>query len=197
MTTDIVPVNEEYFKKRVFELGKIIREGGLVSFPTETVYGLGANALDAEAARKTYAAKGRPSDNPLIVHVADKKEVSRYVKEVTPLEEKLMDAFWPGPLTIVFPKKDIIPKATSGGLDTIAIRCPANEATRALIRAAGVPQGVFGPVHAPAARRPWNIVPSSIAPSLIAASTTCPQPLRCDSCSAHIRPKASSIAPPP
>ena len=139
MTTDIVPVNEEYFKKRVFELGKIIREGGLVSFPTETVYGLGANALDAEAARKTYAAKGRPSDNPLIVHVADKKEVSRYVKEVTPLEEKLMDAFWPGPLTIVFPKKDIIPKATSGGLDTIAIRCPANEATRALIRAAGVP----------------------------------------------------------
>ena len=129
MTTDIVPVNEEYFKKRVFELGKIIREGGLVSFPTETVYGLGANALDAEAARKTYAAKGRPSDNPLIVHVADKKEVSRYVKEVTPLEEKLMDAFWPGPLTIVFPKKDIIPKA--------------NEATRALIRAAGVP--ISGP----------------------------------------------------
>lgn len=116
MTTDIVPVNEEYFKKRVFELGKIIREGGLVSFPTETVYGLGANALDAEAARKTYAAKGRPSDNPLIVHVADKKEVFRYVKEVTPLEEKLMDAFWPGPLTIVFPKKDIIPKATSGAL---------------------------------------------------------------------------------
>lgn len=143
MTTDIVPVNEEYFKKRVFELGKIIREGGLVSFPTETVYGLGANALDAEAARKTYAAKGRPSDNPLIVHVADKKEVSRYVKKVTPLEEKLMDAFWPGPLTIVFPKKDIIPKATSGGLDTIAIRCPANEATRALIRAAGVP--ISGP----------------------------------------------------
>lgn len=107
------------------------------------MYGLGANALDAEAARKTYAAKGRPSDNPLIVHVADKKEVSRYVKEVTPLEEKLMDAFWPGPLTIVFPKKDIIPKATSGGLDTIAIRCPANEATRALIRAAGVP--ISGP----------------------------------------------------
>ena len=143
MTTEIVPVNEDYFENKVFELGKIIREGGLVSFPTETVYGLGANALDAEAAIKTYAAKGRPSDNPLIVHVADKGEVSRYVKEVTPLEEKLMDAFWPGPLTIVFPKKDIIPKETSGGLDTIAIRCPANEATRALIRAAGVP--ISGP----------------------------------------------------
>lgn len=143
MTTEIVPVNEDYFKNKVFELGKIIREGGLVSFPTETVYGLGANALDAEAAIKTYAAKGRPSDNPLIVHVADKEEVSRYVKKVTPLEEKLMKAFWPGPLTIVFPKKDIIPKETSGGLDTIAIRCPANEATRALIRAAGVP--ISGP----------------------------------------------------
>ena len=143
MKTEIVPVDEDYFNHKVFELGNIIREGGLVSFPTETVYGLGANALDAEAARKTYAAKGRPSDNPLIVHVADKDEVARYVKEVTPLEEKLMDAFWPGPLTIVFPKKDIIPKETSGGLDTIAIRCPANEATRALIRAAGVP--VSGP----------------------------------------------------
>lgn len=143
MTTEIVPVNEEYYKSKVFELGKIIREGGLVSFPTETVYGLGANALDAEAARKTYAAKGRPSDNPLIVHVADKEETARYVKEVTPLEEKLMDAFWPGPLTIVFPKKDIIPMETSGGLQTIAIRCPANEAARALIRAAGVP--VSGP----------------------------------------------------
>lgn len=143
MKTEIVPVDEDYFNHKVFELGNIIREGGLVSFPTETVYGLGANALDAEAARKTYAAKGRPSDNPLIVHVADKDEVARYVKEVTPLEEKLMDAFWPGPLTIVFPKKDIISKETSGGLDTIAIRCPANEATRALIRAAGVP--VSGP----------------------------------------------------
>lgn len=143
MKTEIVPVDEDYFNHKVFELGNIIREGGLVSFPTETVYGLGANARDAEAARKTYAAKGRPSDNPLIVHVADKDEVARYVKEVTPLEEKLMDAFWPGPLTIVFPKKDIIPKETSGGLDTIAIRCPANEATRALIRAAGVP--VSGP----------------------------------------------------
>lgn len=88
-------------------------------------------------------AKGRPSDNPLIVHVADISEVSTYVKRILPLEKRLMEAFWPGPLTIVFPKKDIVPMATSGGLRTIAIRCPAHEAARALIRAAGVP--IAGP----------------------------------------------------
>ncbi|WP_416176778.1 L-threonylcarbamoyladenylate synthase [Dialister sp.] len=139
MNTEMVKVDEDYYKNKVFALGEIIRAGGLVAFPTETVYGLGGNALDAEAAKRIYAAKGRPSDNPLIVHVSEPSEVEKYVKEVTPLEKKLMDAFWPGPLTIVFPKKDIIPLETSGGLSTIAIRCPRNEATRALIRAAGVP----------------------------------------------------------
>ena len=93
--------------------------------------------------KKIYMAKGRPSDNPLIVHVADISEVSTYVKRILPLEKRLMEAFWPGPLTIVFPKKDIVPMATSGGLRTIAIRCPAHEAARALIRAAGVP--IAGP----------------------------------------------------
>ncbi len=141
--TEKVQVNEVYYKEKVHELGRILREGGLVAFPTETVYGLGGNALDAGAAKKIYAAKGRPSDNPLIVHVADPSEVERYVKEVTPLARALMEAFWPGPLTIVFPKKDIIPMETSGGLFTIAIRCPRSEATRALIRAAGVP--IAGP----------------------------------------------------
>ncbi len=141
--TEKVQVNEAYYKEKVKELGRILRDGGLVAFPTETVYGLGGNALDGGAAKKIYAAKGRPSDNPLIVHVADPADVALYVKEVTPLAKKLMDTFWPGPLTIVFPKKDIIPKETSGGLPTIAIRCPRSEATRALIRAAGVP--IAGP----------------------------------------------------
>lgn len=141
--TEKVQVNEVYYKEKVHQLGRILRGGGLVAFPTETVYGLGGNALDGSAAKKIYAAKGRPSDNPLIVHVADSSEVERYVKEVTPLARALMEAFWPGPLTIVFPKKDIIPMETSGGLPTIAIRCPRSEATRALIRAAGVP--IAGP----------------------------------------------------
>lgn len=141
--TKVIPVNDTYFSKTVFECGKIIRDGGLVAFPTETVYGLGGNALDAKAAQKIYAAKGRPSDNPLIVHVASQQDVINYVTRITPLEQKLMDVFWPGPLTIVFPKKDIIPLETSGGLSTIAIRCPRNDATRALIRAAGVP--IAGP----------------------------------------------------
>lgn len=143
MYTEKVEVNEDYYKEKVYELGKIIRDGGLVAFPTETVYGLGGNALDGGAAKKIYAAKGRPSDNPLIVHVADPVEVEKYVQEVSPLAKKLMETFWPGPLTIVFPKKDNIPLETSGGLSTIAMRCPRSEATRALIRAAGVP--IAGP----------------------------------------------------
>lgn len=143
MITKKITVDEEYYSSSVNELGEIIRKGGLVAFPTETVYGLGGNALDAEASKKIYQAKGRPSDNPLIIHVADAEDVYKYVKSVSPFEKKLMDAFWPGPLTIIFLKKEIIPYETSGGLETIAIRCPAHEATRALIRAAGVP--VAGP----------------------------------------------------
>jgi len=139
MDTKRIHVNESYYKEEVFKLGKILREGGLVAFPTETVYGLGGNALDADAAKKIYAAKGRPSDNPLIVHVSGRDEVEKYVEHVGSIENKLMEKFWPGPLTIVFPKKDIIPKETSGGLDTVALRCPQNAATRALIKAAGVP----------------------------------------------------------
>ena len=143
MKTEVIRADECYFQKRVHELGEKLRKGELVAFPTETVYGLGGNALDGQAAKRIYAAKGRPSDNPLIVHVAKPEDVVNYVKEVTPLAEKLMKAFWPGPLTIVFPKKDIIPIETSGGLNTIAIRCPRSRATRALIEVAGVP--VAGP----------------------------------------------------
>ena len=108
-------------------------------FPTETVYGLGANALDEDAATKIYQAKGRPSDNPLLVHVADKEDVYDLVENIDDRAKLLMDKFWPGPLTIVFKKKAIIPDRTSGGLDTVAIRMPSDQVARDLIRQAGVP----------------------------------------------------------
>ena len=107
MKTKVIKANAHSWNQKLKELSYIIKQGGLVAFPTETVYGLGGNGLDAKVAKKIYAAKGRPSDNPLILHVADKKDVELLVCDITPLERKLMDAFWPGPLTIVFPKKDI------------------------------------------------------------------------------------------
>jgi L-threonylcarbamoyladenylate synthase len=120
-------------------LGAILRNGGLVVFPTETVYGIGANALDETAARRIYEVKGRPSDNPLIVHVADPEDAIRYVKELTEDARLLMKTYWPGPLTLILPKNDIVPLATTAGLSTVAIRCPRHLGARALIREAGVP----------------------------------------------------------
>nr|WP_297572593.1 L-threonylcarbamoyladenylate synthase [uncultured Peptostreptococcus sp.] len=117
----------------------MLADGKTVIFPTETVYGLGANALDEDAAAKIYQAKGRPSDNPLLVHVADKKDVYDLVENIDGRAKLLMEKFWPGPLTIVFKKKDIIPDRTSGGLDTVAIRMPSDPVARQLIRRAGVP----------------------------------------------------------
>ena len=111
------------------QAGEIIRQGGLVAFPTETVYGLGADALNEEAAAKIYAAKGRPSDNPLIAHIADLEMLKPLVEEIPPVAEKLMDAFWPGPM---------VPKGTTGGLDTVAVRYPNHPIAQALIKAAGV-----------------------------------------------------------
>ena len=119
--------------------GKILAGGGLVAFPTETVYGLGANALDEAAVKKIYLAKGRPSDNPLIVHIAEKEDIIPLVKEVTPAAKALIDAFFPAPLTIILPKSELIGNVVSGGLDTVAVRMPQNETARALIKAAGVP----------------------------------------------------------
>lgn len=116
----------------------ILRNGGLVAFPTETVYGLGGNALDPRASEKIYAAKGRPSDNPLIVHIADRADVAELASEIPPIAEKLMDRFWPGPMTIIFNKKDIVPKETTGGLDTVAIRMPSHPDAARLIRESGV-----------------------------------------------------------
>lgn len=119
--------------------GKILADGGLVAFPTETVYGLGADALNDEAVKNIYAAKGRPSDNPLIVHIAEKNDIKPLVREVTPKAKALMDAFFPGPLTIILPKSDKVGKTVSGGLDTVAVRMPINETAHALIKASGCP----------------------------------------------------------
>lgn len=125
-------------KRDIKKAADIIKNGGLVAFPTETVYGLGGNALDPDAARKIYAAKGRPSDNPLIIHLADAKDAEKYV-HTSPLYYKLAQAFMPGPITVIMPKKDVVPKTVTGGLDTVAVRVPINETARQLIRCAGVP----------------------------------------------------------
>lgn len=119
--------------------GKIIADGGLVAFPTETVYGLGANAYNEQAVKKIFKAKGRPSDNPLIVHVSRKEDIKDLVKEITPKAQALIDAFFPAPLTIILPKSEKISKVVSGGLDTVAIRMPANETARRMIERSSVP----------------------------------------------------------
>ncbi len=119
--------------------GEILKNGGLVAFPTETVYGLGADALNDESVKKIYIAKGRPSDNPLIVHIAEKNDIFPLVKEVTPAAKALIDHFFPAPLTIILPKSDKIGNTVSGGLKTVAVRMPQNETARALIKAAGTP----------------------------------------------------------
>ncbi len=118
--------------------GVILRQGGLVVIPTETVYGLGGNALDEDAAKKIYAAKGRPSDNPLIIHISDPKDAEKYCI-TNEYYYRLAEAFMPGPLTVILPKKDIIPFSVTGGLDTVAVRCPSHPVARAVINAAGVP----------------------------------------------------------
>ncbi len=116
----------------------ILKKKGLVSFPTETVYGLGGDALDKDAAAKIYAAKGRPSDNPLIVHIADTDAVYELAKEVPEKATLLMEAFWPGPLTIILPKKELVPDGTTGGLNTVAIRMPSHPVALELIRKSGL-----------------------------------------------------------
>ena len=121
------------------EAARILRSGGLVAFPTETVYGLGANALNEEAARKIYAAKGRPSDNPLIAHISDFSELDQLVREIPKAGKILMEAYWPGPLTLIFPKSSKVPYGTTGGLDTVAVRMPSDPTARKLIALSGVP----------------------------------------------------------
>lgn len=135
MNTQILSTSEQ----DLAHAGALLRQGELVAFPTETVYGLGANALDENAVKQIYAAKGRPSDNPLIVHVANKADIAPLVTEIPPKAQALMDAFFPGPLTIILPKSNKIGKTVSGGLNTVAVRMPENEIANRLIAAAGVP----------------------------------------------------------
>ena len=118
---------------------QIIRSGGLVAIPTETVYGMGANGLDEDAVAKIFEAKGRPQDNPLILHVADAKEIEKFCHSIPKSAYDLAAAFWPGPLTMVLPARDTVPKRTTAGLSTVAVRCPDNAVTRSIIRLSGVP----------------------------------------------------------
>ena len=139
MNTKISIINDINKDNEIIkDAGNIIRDGGIVAFPTETVYGLGANALDEDAVKKIFIAKGRPQDNPLIVHVAS-KNIDNLVKDVPKVAKELMDKFWPGPLTIILNKKEIVPNVTSANLDSIGIRMPKDEIALKLIELSGVP----------------------------------------------------------
>lgn len=148
MDTKVVRIDESNKSEApIREAGEIIRAGGLVAFPTETVYGLGGDALNPISSGKIYEAKGRPSDNPLIVHIADLEALEAIVKCVPETAKKLAAAFWPGPLTMILEKSDLVPKETTGGLDTVAVRMPSDAVALSFIRAAG------GYVAAPSANR--------------------------------------------
>ena len=140
MITKLVRIDELHMDgPAVEEAGRVLAGGGLVAFPTETVYGLGANGLDEEAAAKIYAAKGRPSDNPLILHITSMEELYPLAEEIPQTAFALAEAFWPGPMTLVFRKTARVPYGVTGGLDTVAVRMPSHPVARAVIRAAGVP----------------------------------------------------------
>ena len=140
MHTIILKVDREKPETaKIRTAAQMIRKGGLVAFPTETVYGLGADALNGEAVRRIYAAKKRPLDNPIIVHVATERDVYRLVEEVPPKAEEVMGIFWTGPLTLVLKALAKVPDATTGGLDTVAVRMPSHKVALALIRESGVP----------------------------------------------------------
>ena len=161
MQTIIRKVDENCIDEMIMEeAGALLKEGALVAFPTETVYGLGANALDSEAAAKIYAAKGRPSDNPLIVHIADMDALSLIVAEIPEAAKKLAAKFWPGPLTMVMKKSEVVPYGTTGGLDTVAVRMPAHPIALEMIRHGG------GYIAAPSANtsgRPSPTLASHVA----------------------------------
>ncbi len=135
MTTQLLTTSKQDLERAA----AIIKNGGLVGIPTETVYGLGANGLDPEAVKKIFEAKGRPQDNPLILHIHDASQLHAFCREVPESALMLAEAFWPGPLTMILPVRDCVPKTTTAGLDTVGVRCPDNDATREIIRLAGVP----------------------------------------------------------
>lgn len=156
METKIIRIDEENIDKALIaQAGEIIKAGGLVAFPTETVYGLGGDALNPDSSRKIYAAKGRPSDNPLIVHISDISALDKIVSSVDTRVKKLAEAFWPGPLTIVMNKSDAVPYETTGGLDTVAVRMPVHRTALAFIEAAG------GYIAAPSANLSGRPSPAS------------------------------------
>ncbi len=138
METEVIKIDRDHPDMQAFKkAGQILKEGGLVAFPTETVYGLGANALDEEASRKIYAAKGRPSDNPLIVHIARMEDLDKIVKKVPEEALKLAQRYWPGPMTLIMEKSECVPYETTGGLDTVAVRMPSDPVARELILQGG------------------------------------------------------------
>lgn len=141
LKTEIIKIDSTVpdWDKQLDYAAEVLRTGGLVAFPTETVYGLGANALDTKAVEGIYKAKGRPSDNPLIVHIAEIKALDNLVSSIPAVASRLMEAFWPGPLTLVMPKSDKIHDIITAGLDTVAIRMPAHPIALALIKKAGIP----------------------------------------------------------
>ena len=164
MKTVLEKLDTENIDERIIKkAGTILREGGLVAFPTETVYGLGGDALNPQSSQKIYVAKGRPSDNPLIVHIADKSHVYQIAKKISKEAEKLMEAFWPGPLTLIFPKTDLVPPKTTGGLDTVAVRMPRDPIAAAFIRAAG---GFVSAPSANASGRPSTTTAEHVAEDL-------------------------------
>ncbi len=156
MNTIYESVDKENIDRSVIErAGAIIKEGGLVAFPTETVYGLGGDALSGASSRKIYEAKGRPSDNPLIVHIAELEDIYTVADDVPAVALKLAERYWPGPLTMIFKKKDTVPTETTGGLDTVAVRFPSHPVAKAFIKAAG------GFVAAPSANLSGRPSPTS------------------------------------
>lgn len=138
MKAEIISMREDGIDmESVARAGEILKNGGLVAFPTETVYGLGGNALDPQASMKIYAAKGRPSDNPLIVHIADMESLGKIVKKIPDNARLLAEKYWPGPLTMILQKADIVPSETTGGLESVAVRFPSDKIAQELIKAAG------------------------------------------------------------
>ncbi len=158
MKTQLIHINTDAPQQNLVDLaGELLASGALVAIPTETVYGLAANALDAQAVCAIFTAKGRPQDNPLIVHIADTDDLVPLVSNISPMAEQLADTFWPGPLTMILPRAKTVPAVVSAGLDTVAVRMPSHPIARAIIRSAGVP------LAAPSANRSGSPSPTSAA----------------------------------